>query len=169
MVNLRPNYYSVREYADQRSAPNAAARLRVASVALSGSRSGSPVVLGTYRFFARSARAVLSSEAPPCSAADILVGTAGVSRIQHAVQRAAHAGRATVQDVRVDLRRRHVTVTQEFLDGPDVAAVLEQVRCERVTQRVGAGPLGDPGAPHRLLHCALQDRLVQVMAGDARP
>ena len=28
-----PNYYSVREYADQRSAPNAAARLRVASVA----------------------------------------------------------------------------------------------------------------------------------------
>jgi len=51
-----PNYYSVREYTDQRSASNAAAGLHVASVALSSSRSGSPVVLATYRFFARSAR-----------------------------------------------------------------------------------------------------------------
>src|SRR5881296_3217299 len=38
------NYYSVREYADQRSAPNAAARRRIASVTLSSSRSGTPVV-----------------------------------------------------------------------------------------------------------------------------
>ena len=69
---------------------------------------------------------MLSSEAPPCNASDILVGTAGISRIQHPVQRAAHAGRATVQDVRVDLRRRHVAVPLEFLDGPDVAAVLRK-------------------------------------------
>jgi hypothetical protein len=33
------NYYSVHEYTDQRSVTNAAARVRVASVALSSSRS----------------------------------------------------------------------------------------------------------------------------------
>src|SRR5213594_4137831 len=53
---VTPNYYSVREYTDQRSAPNAAARRRVASVTLSSSRAGRPVVLATYRVFARSAR-----------------------------------------------------------------------------------------------------------------
>src|SRR5262249_48922539 len=101
--------------------------------------------------------ALLYSEALSCSTADILLGTARISRIQHSVQRAPDSGGAAVQDVGVDLRRRHVAVPEEFLDGPDVAAVLEQVGGEGVAQSVRAGPLGDPCAPDSLLHGALQD------------
>jgi hypothetical protein len=69
---------------------------------------------------------------------DILVGTAGISRIEHSVQRAAHAGWATVQDVCVNLRRRHVAVPEKLLEGPDIA---EQERLERrATLAMSGGP-----------------------------
>jgi hypothetical protein len=38
----------------------------------------------------------------------------------------------------VDHRRRHIRVPQQLLDGPDVAAILELVRHERVAKRVTA-------------------------------
>lgn len=38
--------------------------------------------------------------------------------------------------VRVDLRRRDTRVAQQFLHGAQVAARLEQMRCERVAQHV---------------------------------
>jgi hypothetical protein len=57
-------------------------------------------------------------------------------------------------------------VPEQFLHGPDVVAVLEEVRGEGVTQGVGTAALGDGGLPHRSLHCALQDRLVEVVATD---
>jgi hypothetical protein len=73
-----------------------------------------------------------------------MLGMAGRSGIQHSAQWAADPGGAAVQDVRVDLRGRHVPVAEELLDGPDVAAILEQVCGERVPQRVRARPLVIP-------------------------
>ena len=49
---------------------------------------------------------------------------------------------------------------QQLLDGPDVVAVLKQVRRERVPLGVWAGALGHPGLPNRVLDGPLQDRLV---------
>src|SRR5688572_19896194 len=41
-----------------------------------------------------------------------------------AVQRAAHAATTPIQHVSVDHRRLHAVVTEQFLDRPDVVAVL---------------------------------------------
>src|SRR5690606_4187086 len=43
------------------------------------------------------------------------------------VQRTQHAARATVEDMRVDLRRRHVLVPEQLLDRPDIRTALQQV------------------------------------------
>ena len=46
------------------------------------------------------------------------------------VQRAPHPQPAPIQHVRVDHRRRHTPVPQEFLHCPDVVTILQQVRRE---------------------------------------
>ena len=51
--------------------------------------------------------------------------------------------RPLVHDVRVDHRRRHVGVAEEFLHRADVVAALQHVRGERVAQRVAAHRLHD--------------------------
>jgi hypothetical protein len=51
----------------------------------------------------------------------------GASTIEHRIEGAAHAGRPTVQYVGVDLGRRDVAVPEQLLNGPDIAAVLEQM------------------------------------------
>ena len=56
-------------------------------------------------------------------------------RAEHPVGRAAHGGRAPVEDVGVDHRRRDVAVAEEFLHGADVVAVFEQVGRERMLLR----------------------------------
>ena len=43
---------------------------------------------------------------------------------EHPVGRAAHPGRAAVQDMSVDHGRGYITVAEDLLHGPDVAAVL---------------------------------------------
>jgi len=55
-------------------------------------------------------------------------------------------------------------VAEELLDGSDVAVVFEEVGPERVAQRVAGGRLRDAGEAYGLLHGALQDGLVQVVA-----
>lgn len=57
----------------------------------------------------------------------------------------------------------HVAVSKEFLDGPDVAAIFEQVGREGVAKRAGRGPLGDARPADRVLDDALEDGLVEVM------
>ena len=47
-----------------------------------------------------------------------------------AIDRAAHAKRATIEHVRVHHRRTDVRVAEQLLHGPDVVPILEQVRCE---------------------------------------
>src|SRR5437868_1766082 len=49
-------------------------------------------------------------------------------------------------DVRVDLRGRDVDVAEHLLDGAQVSTALEQVRRERMAQRVGRNRLLDTGA-----------------------
>jgi hypothetical protein len=56
-----------------------------------------------------------------------------------------------------------VAMAKQLLHGTDVAAVFEQVRGERVAERVGSGSLGDPGAARRIFHDALEHGLVEVM------
>src|ERR1019366_639557 len=52
------------------------------------------------------------------------------------VGRAVHRPAASIQDVRVDHRRPHVAVPEQLLNGPDVVAVLEQVRRKRMPESV---------------------------------
>ena len=54
------------------------------------------------------------------------------------VGRALHSKRSTIDDMRVDHRRCHAGVAEQFLDGSDVIPVLEQVgrnECRNVWQR----------------------------------
>ena len=81
----------------------------------------------------------------------------------HAVGRAAHARRAAVQDVGVNLRGGHVPVPEQLLDSPDVVVLLQKMCRERVAQRVGCAALGDAGLADRRLHHSLQHGLVQVV------
>lgn len=63
------------------------------------------------------------------------------ARPRSPIERATHSAPTTVQHVRVDHRRRHVPVPEQLLNGADVVPVLEQVRRERVPQRVATRPL----------------------------
>jgi hypothetical protein len=67
---------------------------------------------------------------------------AGRGNTSSEVERALDAAAAPVQDVRVDHRRAHVGVPEQLLDGPDVVPGLQQVRRERVPERVAGGRLG---------------------------
>ena len=48
-----------------------------------------------------------------------------------------HFLQALARDVRINLRRRQITVTQQHLHDPQIGASIQQVRRESVTQRVG--------------------------------
>ena len=63
-----------------------------------------------------------------------------------AFQGAPYALPALVQDMGVPHRGRHVLLAEQFLYGPDVGAVFQQVRCERVPERT-AGRVSGEGGP----------------------
>ena len=46
----------------------------------------------------------------------------------------------------IDHRCFEISVAQQFLDGPDVVAVLKQMGLERMTERVAARGLGRHGS-----------------------
>ena len=69
---------------------------------------------------------------------------------------------APVREVRVDLRRRDVGVAEHLLQHAQVAAAGEQVRSERVAQRVRAHPVLQPA----FARVALDD-LVEPLAAEA--
>jgi hypothetical protein len=82
----------------------------------------------------------------------------------HGTSDAAAAG--TVQDVSVDHRGVDVLVAEKLLDRPDVVAVLDQVGREGMAERVAVdGPL-DADFVDGLLHGALEDSFVDVVAPD---
>ena len=93
-----------------------------------------------------------------------------------------HELQATDGDLRVDLRRRELHVTEQLLDGSDVGAVLEHVGGARVSEHGGAESIGQShpfaGPAHRLdqdlgrLRADKLDRLVHHRlrhAGDVVP
>ena len=72
-------------------------------------------------------------------------------------ERLLHAGSAqTVRDVVRNVEDRDVAVSQQLLHGPDVVTILQEMRRERVTQRVRARWLGQPGLPDSALDGPLQ-------------
>jgi hypothetical protein len=80
------------------------------------------------------------------------------------IKRAPHRIRALAHDVRIDLRRLHVTVTEQLLYRADVVAVLEQMGREAVTERVAGRRLLDARRPNCSTDRALHGLLVQVVA-----
>src|SRR5690606_22704049 len=86
------------------------------------------------------------------------------SRVQGlAIQRAADAVAAAVEDVGIDLRGGDILVAQQLLDGANVVALLQQVGGEGMAQGVAGRRLGDPRAAHGRLHRPLQEALVVVV------
>lgn len=69
---------------------------------------------------------------------------------------------ALVEHVGVNHRGVDASESEQFLDGPDVVAILEQVRGERVPERVACHPLGDSASSRGVFHRALYQRLVKV-------
>jgi hypothetical protein len=57
--------------------------------------------------------------------------------LRQQLQWAGDLGEYLGRDVRVDRRGPDAPVAQEILDHPQVRAVLQQVRCERMAKRVG--------------------------------
>src|SRR5437667_458151 len=72
--------------------------------------------------------------------------------------------RPQVEDMRVDHRGTDVAVTEELLDDADVVVVLEQVGREGVSEGVARGELGNARGTDGVLHRALEDGFVEMMA-----
>src|SRR5436309_12288048 len=74
-------------------------------------------------------------------------GPTAASCFGHAVGRAAHARRATVQDVGINLRGGHVPVPEQLLDSPDVVVLLQKMCREGVPQPRAGGAAGAGASP----------------------
>lgn len=83
-------------------------------------------------------------------------------RVEH-VDRAGYGNSGPVQDMGVNHRRRYVGMPRQFLQGADIVAIFQQVRCKRMTQRVAVHFLADVGSFGGLLDLLLQYRFVEVM------
>src|SRR5258708_36311844 len=79
------------------------------------------------------------------------------------VKRADDGGDQTGCHTCVACRRLQLVVSQKRLNRPDIDTAIEQVRCERVSQRVHGHRLGDAGRPNRSLV------LTREVAGRHRP
>jgi hypothetical protein len=65
--------------------------------------------------------------------------------------------------VRVDHSHADVIVTQQLLDGADVAAIFEEMRRKGVAEGVTGGSLGETRPTNGFGDSALHHRLVEVM------
>ena len=63
----------------------------------------------------------------------------------------------------IDHGRAHIPVSQQFLDGPGVVALLQQVNGKGVAERVAGCGLREASLLHRCLDCLLEDGLVKVV------
>ena len=57
------------------------------------------------------------------------------------IQRTEHTQARPIEDVRIDHGRRHVRMAQQLLHSADIVVRLQQVRGERMSQRVAADAL----------------------------
>jgi hypothetical protein len=68
--------------------------------------------------------------------------------------------------MRIDHRRLHIVVAQEFLHRPDIIALLEQMRRKAVPQRVTTHAFGEPCRTTGPTDGSLQPTVMRVMAAD---
>jgi len=57
-------------------------------------------------------------------------------------------------------------MSEQFLDGPEVVPVFEQMRRERMPQRVAGNPFGDSGTNGRISDGFLKDGFEEVVPID---
>ena len=70
---------------------------------------------------------------------------------------------ASVEDMRIDHGRTDVLMPKEFLDRPNIIAVLKQMGRKRMPEGVATGRFGDPGFPNGFFDRPLQDGFVEMM------
>ena len=71
---------------------------------------------------------------------------------------------ASIQDMCIDHRGRHVLVSEEFLDRPNVVPVFKKMGCEGMAKRVATGRLGDSSLASGFFDGLLNDGFMQVMS-----
>ena len=54
-------------------------------------------------------------------------------------------------------------MAEQFLDGPDIVPIFEQMRRERMPQRVAGNPFGDAGTDGGIPYGFLKDGFEEVM------
>lgn len=79
------------------------------------------------------------------------------------LERTSYRPGATLQYVRVNHCRLQVRMPEQFLDRPDVCALLQQMRREAVAPCVTRRSFRYARSQHRLLHPALHGGLVEMM------
>ena len=85
------------------------------------------------------------------------------------VQRTAHGQSASIQHMRLHHGGLHIFVPEEFLDGPDVVALLEELRRETVPKGMTTDAFVEPHRMPCLIHSLLQSTLTRMMTpGDPR-
>ena len=80
------------------------------------------------------------------------------------VEWAAHGFRATIEDMSVDHGGLHVLMPEQCLHGPNIIAGFQQLRSERVPERMAGDVFVDPGQAGRGAYRFLQTAFIQVMA-----
>jgi hypothetical protein len=94
-----------------------------------------------------------------------LGGSSSTPRPFQGVNGAAHTPAAgTTHDVCVDHGRVDAAVPQQLLDRPNVIAVLDEMRGERMSEGVAVDVAFHSSGARGLRHGPLNDSLVQVMA-----
>ena len=63
-----------------------------------------------------------------------------------------HSFKPLLIDMRIDLRRRNIGVSEHLLNNPQIGAVSEQMRRETMAEKVRVNVLLQPGAPRVFLH-----------------
>ena len=86
-----------------------------------------------------------------------------ICRGREVVRGTADGEGSAVEDMGVDHRGADVVVTEELLHGADVVAVFEEMRGERMPQRVAGGPLVNASLTHGVFHCPLDRAFVNVV------
>jgi hypothetical protein len=71
---------------------------------------------------------------------------------------------AAIENMGIYHGRAHVAVAEQFLDGPDVVAILQQVSREAVTKGMAACTFGEPACLNGGADRALDDRLVEMIS-----